>query len=193
MRVVAITVLALAMATPAFAQAPDDEAKIRAVIADWYHRVADPEARRPWGLMAPGGIDAGPGYAEIPYRAREERSAAAYSGPRINNEMAAKAMRFTYDVERLIVNPDLAKADVWEKGYFYASAAQKTYELAVDTMFVLQKQKDGEWRILLHQGASQGIPPNKITHPMPDLRDEYYAKCGAACDPAADAKKAAEW
>lgn len=193
MRLVAMTVLALAIAAPAFAQAPDDEAKIRAVIADWYHRVADPEERRPWQIMAPGGIDAGPGYAEIPYRAREERSAAAYSGPTINNEMISKAMRFSYEVDRLILNPDLARVDVWEKGYFYASAAQKTYELAVDTMFLLQKQTNGEWRILLHQGTSQGIPPNKITNPMPDLRDEYYAKCGSACDPEADAKKAKEW
>lgn len=193
MRLVAMTALALAMTAPAFAQTAEDEAKIRAVIADWYQRVAAPKNSRPWALMAPGGVDAGPGYAEIPYIPPEKRSAAAYSGPTINNEMVAKAMRFTYEIDRLIVNPDLARADVWEKGYFYASAAQKTYELAVDTIFVLQKQKDGEWRILLHQGTSQGIPPNKITNPMPDLRDEYYAKCGSACDPVADAKKAREW
>ena len=116
-----------------------------------------------------------------------------YSGPRINNELAAKAMRFAYDIDRLVVNPNLAKVDVWERGYFYASAAQKTYELAVDTVFVLEKQANGDWKILLHEGASQGIPPNKITTPMPDLREEFYAKCGSACDPVADAKKAKEW
>lgn len=193
MRIVAMTVLALAMAAPAFAQTPDDETKIRAVIADWYHRVAKPDERRPWGMMAPGGIDAGPGYDEIPYIPHYEQSAAAYSGPRINNELAAKAMLFRHDVDRILLNPDLARVDVWEHGYFYAGAAQKTYELAVDTMFVLQKQPDGEWRILLHEGTSQGIPPNKITNPMPDLRDEYYARCGSACDPEADAKKAKEW
>lgn len=193
MRLVILTGLVLAMAGPAFAQTADDEAKIRGVIADWYVRVADPDAKMPWSLMAPGGIDAGPGYAEIPYIARGERSAAAYSGPTINNELVAKAMRFTYEIDRLVVNPNLAKVDVWERGYFYASAAQKTYELAVDTMFVLEKRPEGEWKILLHQGTSQGIPPNKITDPMPNLRDEYYAKCGAACDPVADAKKAKEW
>ena len=193
MRFIALTVLALAAATPAFAQAADDEAKIRAVIADWYVRVADPDDRSPWSLMAPGGIDAGPGYAEIPYRAREERSAAAYSGPTINNELVAKAMRFTYDIDRLVLNADLAKVDVWERGYFYAAAAQKTYELAIDTMFVLEKRPNGEWKILLHEGSSQGISPNKITNPMPDLHDEYYTRCGPACDPVADAKKAKEW
>lgn len=193
MRFPGLIVLALAATAPAFAQSSEDETKVRAVIADWYERVRDPDTKRPWALMAPGGVDAGPGYAEIPYRAREERSAAAYSGPHINNELVAKAMRFSYDIDRLVLNPNLAKVDVWERGYFYASAAQKTYELAVDTMFVLEKQAGGEWKILLHQGTSQGIPPNKITSPMPDLRDEYYARCGPACDPVADAQKAKEW
>lgn len=193
MRFIALTVLALAAAAPVMAQTPEDEAKILAVVADWYERVANPDARRPYMLMAPGGIDAGPGYAEIPYIPPEKRSAAAYSGPTINNEMAAKAMRFTYDIDRMILNKDLARVDVWERGYFYAFAAQKTYELAADTMFVMQKTDDGTWKILLHQATSQGIPPNKITNPMPDLRDEYYAKCGPACDPVADAKKAREF
>ena len=102
-------------------------------------------------------------------------------------------MRFAYDIDALVLNADLAKVDVWERGHFYASAAQKTYERAADAMFVLQKMNTGEWKILAHEATSQGIPPNKITDPMPDLRDEYYARCGAACDPVADAKKASEW
>lgn len=193
MRLIALALLALAAATPAMAQTPEDEAKILAVIAEWYERVGHNEARQPYVLMAPGGINAGPGYAEIPYRPPNERSAAAYPGPFINNELASKAMRFTYDIDRLILNKDLARVDVWERGYFYASAAQKTYELAADAMFVMQKLDTGAWKILAHEATSQGIPPNKITSPMPDLRDEYYAKCGPACDPAADAKKAREF
>ena len=193
MRLIGLIVLALVTAAPAIAQTAGDEAKIRAVIAEWYERVGHAQARQPYVLMAPGGIDAGPGYADIPYQSPEHRSAAAYSGPRINNEMAAQAMRFAYDIDRLILNPDLARVDVWERGYFYASAAQATYERAADAMFVLQKMDDGAWKILLHEASSQGIPPNKITSPMPDLREEYYARCGSACDPAADAKKAREW
>lgn len=193
MRTIVLAALAVLTSTHAFAQPANDKARVLAVIADWYDRVRDPEARAPWALMAPGGIDAGPGYAEIPYQPPEQRSAAAYSGPRINNEMAAQAMRFAYDIDAVILNADLAKVDVWERGYFYAFAAQKSYERAADAMFVLQKMKTGEWKILAHEATSQGIPPNKITDPMPDLRDEYYAKCGAACDPVADAKKAAEW
>jgi hypothetical protein len=182
---------ALAFAFPAFAQ--EDDAKVRAVIADWYRRVGQFEADAPWALMAPGGIDAGPGYAEIPYQARERRSRAGYDGPMINNELAAKALKFAYDIDVLKLDPRLAKVLVWERGYFFASAAQVTYENAVSTMFVLEKQANGSWLILAHHGSSQGIPPNKITNPMPDLRDLYYSRCGSACDPVADAKKAKEF
>ena len=77
----------LAISAPAFAQAPEDEARICAVIAEWYKRIAQPEAKATWALMARKGIDAGPGYSEIPDIACEERSA-AYSGPHINNELA---------------------------------------------------------------------------------------------------------
>lgn len=193
MRFVVLSALATIAALPAVAQTPDDDARVRAVIAEWYASVADPKAKPPYRLMAPGGVDAGPGYAEIPYIPPEKRSAAAYTGPTINNEMAAKAMRFAYEIDRIVLNPDLAKVDVWERGYFFASAAQRTYELAADTVFVLEKRPDGAWKILLHQATSQGIPPNKITDPMPDLRADYYARCGSACDPEADARKAKEF
>jgi hypothetical protein len=183
---------ALSFVLPASAQGAD-EAKVRAVIAEWYQRVGKVPADAPWSLMAPGGIDAGPGYAEIPYQAPGYRSRAAYDGPLHNNEMASKALRFAYDIDVVKLDPRFAKVLVWERGYFYASAAQVTYENAMSTMFVLEKQESGAWLILAHHGNSQGIPPNKITSPMPDLRDLYYAKCGKACDPEADAKKAKEF
>lgn len=181
--------LALLATQPACAQAPDDEAKVRAVIADWYERVGQQPAKAPWMLIAPGGHDAGPGYA-VP--ADLHSGSAAIKGPFINHELAARALVFDYDVDQLIVENHLAKARVWERGYFYASAAQKTYENAASTLFVLEK-REGKWLILVHESSSQGIPPNKITNPMPDLRSMYYERCGDACDPAADAKKAAEW
>ncbi|MEQ1609952.1 MAG: hypothetical protein ABL956_13430 [Hyphomonadaceae bacterium] len=82
-------------------------------------------------------------------------------------------MKFDYDMDCLILNADLAKVDVWERGYFFATAAQKTYERGVDVVFVLQKMETGEWKILAHQATLEGIPPNKITNRMPDPRDEY--------------------
>ena len=188
-QILILLALALGLMGPARAQASDEAAKIRALLADWYERVSAPEALRPWALMAPGGIDAGPGYAEIPARAPGERSAAAYSGPFLNNELAGQALQFGFDVDRLVVNANLARADVWERGYFYAPAAQATYERAAAAVFVLEKQADGQWLILAHQASSQGIPPNRITRMMPDLRERYYARC-PSCDPAADARTA---
>lgn len=192
MRKLVLILPALAISAPAFAQSPDDEARIRAVLAEWHKRVAQPEAEAPWPLMAQNGIDAGPAYAEIPAIACEERSAAACSGPRINNELAGKALRFTHDADRLAANANLARVDVWERGYFYAWTAQTTYEMAADATFVLEKQPNGEWLILTHQATLQGIPPNKIIRPMPGLRADDYAVC-PTCDRLAHAPKAKEW
>lgn len=193
MRYIALLAALLVYALPAFAQTPDDEAKVRAVIADWYKRVGHAEADAPWMLMAPGAIDGGPGYAEIPYLPRELRSAAAYSGPRLNNELASKALKFSYDIDLLKIDPRFARVMVWERGYFYAWAAQQTYENAASAMFVLEKQNDGRWLILAHDARSAGMPPNKETKPMPDLRGLFYSTIGKDRDPVADAKKAKEF
>jgi hypothetical protein len=193
----AITILILGLITShsgfsgaAFAQAPDDEAKVRAVIADWYQRVGHVQADTAYMLIAPGGVDAGPGFAEIPRIPAAQRSAAAWTGPFINNELAAKALKFSYHIDVLKVDARLAKAMVWERGYFYAYAAQQTYENAASAMFVLEKQADGGWLILAHQANSVGIPPNKISSPMPDLHDFFYSAAGKGRDPVADAKAA---
>jgi hypothetical protein len=178
-----------ASAMPAFAQTAEDESAVRAVIANWYERVGKSPADAPWALMAPSSIDNGPGYS-VP--ADLHSGSAAIRGPYLNHELAARAMRFSYDIDVLKVDARLAKAMVWERGYFYAWAAQKTYENAASAMFVLEKQANGEWKILAHDANSIGIPPNKITDPMPDLKDLYYQRCGPACDPVEDAKKAAQ-
>lgn len=180
----------LSQGAPALAQTPEDEAAVKAVIGDWYARVGRFKADAPWALMAPGGVDAGPGYAEP---ADLHSGAAVVRGPYINNELAARAMQFRYDIDVLKVDPRFAKAIVWERGYFFAAAAQKTYEMAASTTFLFEKQDNGAWKILLHDAKSIGIPDSKKTEPMPDLRGLYYQRCGAACDPAADAKKATEF
>lgn len=190
--IIRASLIALAMlgaATPSLAQAAD-EAKVRAVIADWYKRISPAKADAPWMIFAPGGFDNGPGYS-VP--ADLHSGSAAIRGPFLNHEMAARAIRFAWEIDVLKVDPNFAKAIVWERGYFFASAAQKTYELGASTLFLLEKQSDGAWKILLHDTSGQGIPPNKITDPMPDLRALYYERCGAGCDPVADAKKVAEW
>jgi hypothetical protein len=189
-----IIVLVLAqlsvLAGPSFAQSADDETKVKAVIADWYRRVGQFKADAPWALMAPGSIDGGPGYSE-PMDLNS--GSAVIRGPWMNNELAARALKFSYDIDLLVVDDHLAKARVWERGYFYAWAAQKTYENAASTLFVFEKQDSGEWKILAHEANSIGIPPNKITNPMPDLREVYYAGPGKGRDPAKDAEAASKF
>ncbi len=187
---VAVMSIAPAAAQTAEDENPGDVAKVRAVIADWYERVGKSPADTPWALMAPGSIEGGPGYS-VP--ADLHSGSAVIRGPFRNHELAARSMQFSYDIDVLKVDARLAKAMVWERGYFYAWAAQTTYENAASTLFVLEKQTNGAWKILAHEASSIGIPPNKITAPLPDLRALHYERCGPACDPAADAKKAAEW
>jgi hypothetical protein len=181
---------ALPSALPAFAQESEDEVKVKAVIAEWYQRVGHFKADAPWALMAPGSIDGGPGYSE-PLDLNS--GSAVLRGPWINNELAARAMKFSYDIDLLVVDDHLAKARVWERGYFYAWAAQQTYENGASALFVFEKQDNGEWKILAHEATSQGIPPNKITNPMPDLREFYYEGPGKGRDPAKDAEAASQF
>lgn len=154
----------LGAAAPAWAS---DEAAIRGVIARWYSELAKKEDGRPWSLTSPGFIEAAPHYRYI------DNGAAALVGPPLYTSLAARALQFAYDVVALRVDPSFARVDVWERGYFYASLPARTYELAAYATFVLEKQPGGEWLILAHDADSVGIPPNRITDPMPDLRDLF--------------------
>lgn len=183
---IALAALLLAVGLPAAAAPPSDEAAIREVIATWYAELQKGEARRHWQLFAPGAIDGGPGETRLNPGSRA-------LGPTVSNELAARALKFAYEVDRLTVDPRFAKAVVWERGYFYAWAAQRTYENAASTLFVLEKQADGRWLILAHEAQSMGIPPHKVTDPMPDLRGQFYATEGKNRDPAADAREAGKF
>ena len=145
--------------------APDKQAerKIREVIARWYEALAKKEGGRPYLLTAPGFIDASPYYRHLNNGSRA-------LGPRIYTSLAAKALKFDYDVESIRADSSFAKVRVWERGYFYAWAAEKTYETAMSTTFLLERQTDGRWLIIAHESSSEGIPPNKVTDPLPDLR-----------------------
>lgn len=175
--------------TVAAAEAPrqtGEEAAVRALIARWYEELANRDQGRVLGLTAPGFIEASPHYRHLD-------TGAANLGPRVFTSLAARALKFDYDIDRVRIDPNFAKVDVWERGYFFAWAAQKTYESAADTVFVLERQNDGRWLVLAHQSSSQGIPPNKITDPMPDLRDLFYATEGKDRDPQADARNAGKF
>ena len=171
-------------AIPAAAAPPsaaDDEAAIRATVARWYEELAKKREGRIWTLTAPAFIDASPHYRYADTGARK-------LGPPIYTSLAATALKFAWEIDALRRDSSFAKVQVWERGYFYAWAAQQTYERAASTTFVLERhEEDGRWRILAHHSSSIGIPPNKVTSPMPDLRALYYATEGKGRDPAKDA------
>lgn len=189
-RIAAISFALFLLAAPAVAQQPTAEDDIKALIARWYEVNTDKGAAKTWPLMAPGGINAGPGVHAV----QTNPPSAAASDIWINDELAAKALKFSYDIDQLVIDGRFAKARVWERGYFHAWAAQTTYELAASALFVFEKQAEGrdagKWLILAHEATSQGIPPTKITSPMPDLHDLFYATDGKDRDPAKDAEEA---
>lgn len=172
MRFIALSLLALSASAPAFAQTTDERARVFALIAEWYERISHFEARA-LGAYGPRrrrrrtGLCRGPLYS--PVAAQRRRLFRAAHQHRVG--LAGDEARLRH--RRLILNADLAKVDVWERGYFFAAAAQKTYERGVDVVFVLQKMDTGQWNILAHKATLEGIPPNKITNRMPDPRDEY--------------------
>jgi hypothetical protein len=168
--------LLASFAAPAAARAPTVSAEdgIRATLGRWYEELRKKEEGRHSSLTSPQFIEASP-----PYRIAESKSRKA--APRIYSSLAADALKFSWEIDSIRRDSAFARVQVWERGYFYASAARQTYERAAATTFVLERsEKDGRWLILAHQSSSQGIPPNKITNPMPDLSGE-----AGEADPAA--------
>ena len=98
-------------------------------------------------------------------------------GPRVYTSLPAEALQFAYDIDAMRIDPNFAKVDVWEHGYFYAFAAQQTYERAADTVFILERrQDDGRWLITAHQSGSYGIPPQQ------DHRSDARSARSLLCD-----------
>jgi hypothetical protein len=176
----------LVLAPPAGARPspPSPEAAIRALLSRWYEELAKREQGRLWDIVAPNYIEASPPtyHADTPSRAL---------GPRVFASLPAQALKFSWEVEELRLDSRFARVRVWERGYFYAFAAGKTFERATATTFILERDEgDGRWRIAAHQSGSYGIPPGKVTDPMPDLRALFYATEGKDRDPDADAPAA---
>ena len=179
----------LLLAAPALAQTStaSDEEKIRAAIAQWYEELAKGDKGRIYGIVAPGFINSTPHYRYINNGSRA-------LGPPVYTHMSLDALKFAYIIGAMRIDPNFARVRVSERGYFYAAAAQVTYERVMDTIFIFERQeKDGRWMILAHQSGSYGVAPGEATNPMPDLRELYYATKGKDRDPDADARKAKEF
>lgn len=162
-----LAALAVAAPQPAPASTLVSDAPVRQLIDDWYKRAKADES--PYPLIASGAVldwpkvdDCGP--------------KPAYAQPRPPFELAATALRFDYEIRKLTMHDDLAKAVVWERGWFYAWAAEKSYQTAVETTFVLEKDRDGHWKVLAHAPHPTAIHPDHVDDPMPDLKDEWEAR-----------------
>jgi hypothetical protein len=193
MRSLCLALLLIATAAPAAAadapkrtQAVSAEREVRALVARWYEELDKEDEGRAWQLFAPLYIDASPYYDYLDTGSRAR-------APRIYTSLAVRALKFSYEIDSIRLDPNFAKVQVWERGYFYAAAAQTTYENAARTTFVLERQPNGSWLILAHESHTEGIPPNKITDPLPDLRALYYATEGKDRDPEKDAAEAAKF
>jgi hypothetical protein len=181
----ALVCAALFVAAPARAQeASADEIAIRELIGEWYaeHR-AGPDGY-PYRYLAPGGLDMAPGHF---YPSTQS----AALPPPVYNSLAHTALEFRHAITSLLINPNLAKVRVEERGYFYAWAAQTTYERHGSALFVLERDEKLGWRVLAHNTNTVGFPPSLKTDPMPDLRELFYATQGKDRDPDADAREAA--
>lgn len=186
-----LSVLLLTIAAAAPAQTGSslarttDEAAIRAVIGRWYLEHRAGAKGRVFSLLAPGSIDASPGHV-FPRRPSGMRSAAA--SPPVYTSLAATALTFRHEISRLDLDTRFARVGVWERGYFYAWAVQRTYERLGAATFVLEKQQDGRWLVLAHRTGTMGIPPTMATTPMPDLRELFYSTVGRNRDREQDAR-----
>lgn len=146
-----------------------DETDIRALVDRWYAMHRASEAQHLYMLSAPGAIDASPGY-------RHEDTGAASLGPRVYTSLAATALQFEHEISRLDIDTRFARVGVRERGFFYAWAAERSYESTGQATFVLEKQDDGRWLVLAHETHRVAFPPNLRTDPPPDMRPLWEAR-----------------
>ena len=170
-----IVLIVAMVAGPAVAEpnVQRDRDAILQVIEHWYAELAQRDDGNPYRYTAPGFIEGSPivDYAD---------TQSAVLGPPIYASLAARALQFSYDVTDLVSDNTFAKARVWERGYFYASAGHGTYELAASALFLFEREAaSGRWLIIAHESNSVGIPESMKTNPLPDLREEWRARSPA--------------
>ncbi len=186
MNVARLALLLVLLPAPVLAQERGGAAEeaIRATIALWYEELAKKEEGYVERAVGRPFFEASPYYYHV-------NNGSAALGPRVYTSLAATALKFAYDIETMRIDPNFARVGVWERGYSYAYAVQKTTERAAATDFILERQEqDGRWLIVAYRTGFYGIPPGKKTDPMPDLRDLFYATVGKDRDPEADAAAA---
>ena len=162
-RVVVFLVLVV-VSRPAIAQTAEDD--VHAFIAQWYAELRKGEEARIYPLMAPVG-------AVLPTICPNRcgprpRVMKIEKGPPFPHLLAVRAQQFAYEIRDSRVEQTLARVDVWERGWFWAWAAQQTYENAASATFYLEKRED-QWKVALYRSDLRAVHPSHKNDPMPDL------------------------
>jgi hypothetical protein len=166
-RSVGFSLLVLALAGQGVAA--DDAAEVRAVVGAWYDELRKGRDARPWTLTAPSAMILP---RRCPDRCGPQKRSLDLAELQRPRFLAEHAEKFAYEVERLSVERTLARADVWERGWRYAWAVEKTTESAAAGLFILEKRAGEGWKILVYRSESRALRPKDKDGPMPDLRPE---------------------
>ena len=144
-----------------------DDGAVLSLISQWYQELRKGRAGRRLQLMAPG--------AELlPRRCPDRcgpqpRALSPLERIAYPHYLAERAQEFTYEVERLTVEATLARVDVWERGFDYAPALEKTTQSAADAVFILEKREGEGWKVLLYRSLVRAVRAKDKDAPLPDL------------------------
>jgi hypothetical protein len=147
--------------------ADDDEADVRALIGAWYDELRKGRDGHRWKYLAPSAMLL-PRYC--PDRCGPQPRALKLDElfrPRYLVELSEK---FAFEIERLKIEGTLARVDIWERGWRYAWAAERTTENAAVALFILEKRPGEDWKILVYNSESRALRPQDRDKPMPDLK-----------------------
>jgi hypothetical protein len=148
------------------------EDEVRAVIAEWYAELQKGDEGHGFRLFAPSAIvgicacETHPGGTPIK----------SYVSP-LTQELAYLALKFSYEIEKLRIDGNFARADVWERGWFHAAFSnEQTYENAAESTFILERDANGDWKIAAFTSRNSAVKPEHADDPMPDLRGDFYRR-----------------
>jgi hypothetical protein len=143
------------------------EVEIRAAIDAWYAELRKGPNARTWTLLASNAV-VGP--LLCPDRCGPQPRVLKYDpGSAHRHLLAVRAQLFKPEIETLVVEGSLAKAEVWERGFTYAWAVGKTYENAAGATFMFESRDGGPWKLLLYTARSSAVRPKDRDQPLPDL------------------------
>lgn len=164
--------VAAAFAATAPARASDDEAGVLDIVARWYGELRKQEEGRPELLLAAHRtlfIDR--------YQDPDEdcdAPVAKSAGPRFGFYRAYSAQRFAYEIRETRIDPRFAKVRTREILWRYASRAERTYQLFSGGTFVMERDEDDAWKILVYDSYGIDTPRSEYDDPMPDLSDGIH-------------------